>query len=77
MYEDDVEDVEDDDDEDDEANFSSGSIYINLSFRIKKSNSKYFAHAGFCAPKMSQNFDISSWYRFLHLINFELSVPET
>ena len=47
MYEDDVEDVEDDDDEDDEANFSSGSIYINLSFRIKKIKFQIFCTCGF------------------------------
>ena len=44
MYED---DVEDDDDEDDEANFSSGSIYINLSFRIRKIKFQIFCTCGF------------------------------
>ena len=46
MYEDDVTSSE----------FFSGNTYIALSFQIKKSNSKSFAHVSFRASEMSIKF---------------------
>ena len=39
-----------------QVDFCSGDIYIALPFQIKKSNSKNFAHVGFCAPEMAIKF---------------------
>ena len=39
-----------------QVDFCSGDIHIALPFQIKKSNSKNFAHVGFCAPEMAIKF---------------------
>ena len=40
-----------------QVDFCSGNINVTLPLQIKeKSNSKNFAHVGFCAPEMSTKF---------------------
>ena len=37
-----------------QVDFCYGNIYIAMSFWTKKTNSKKFAHVGFCAPEISR-----------------------